>query len=103
MNFSIQSVYNWYRSTLRNPKYRWWLILATAAYLVSPIDLLPDFIPLAGQLDDLAIASLLVAEVSQLVLDGLKNRRGTTTAAATPADINPQAAKSVDVEAVSVE
>ena len=45
MNFSIQSVYNWYRETLRNPKYRWWIILGTLAYLVSPIDIAPDFLP----------------------------------------------------------
>lgn len=38
---------------------------AAAAYLLSPIDLLPDFIPIAGYLDDL----LMVA----VVLDGIFN------------------------------
>lgn len=31
---------------------------AAIAYLLSPIDLLPDFIPLVGQLDDLLIVPL---------------------------------------------
>ena len=52
MNFSIQSVYTWYRETLRNPKYRWWIILGTLAYLISPIDIAPDFLPVIGQIDD---------------------------------------------------
>lgn len=38
---------------------------AMAAYLVSPVDLIPDFIPFIGYLDD----ALLVA----IVLDGLLN------------------------------
>ena len=30
------------------------------AYLLSPIDLIPDFIPVLGQLDDLALLGFLV-------------------------------------------
>jgi uncharacterized membrane protein YkvA (DUF1232 family) len=33
-------------------------VLGAAAYLVSPIDLVPGIIPLAGQLDDAAVALL---------------------------------------------
>lgn len=33
-------------------------VLAAAAYLASPIDLVPGIIPLAGQLDDAAVALL---------------------------------------------
>jgi len=38
------------------------VLLGLAAYLASPIDLVPDFIPVAGHLDDalVAIAALLV-------------------------------------------
>jgi uncharacterized membrane protein YkvA (DUF1232 family) len=31
-----------------------------AAYLVNPVDLIPDFIPLAGYLDDLVLVALIV-------------------------------------------
>jgi uncharacterized membrane protein YkvA (DUF1232 family) len=36
------------------------LIWITVAYLLSPIDLIPDFIPILGLLDDLIIVPLLI-------------------------------------------
>jgi uncharacterized membrane protein YkvA (DUF1232 family) len=98
MNFSIQSVYSWYRNLLRNPKYRWWVILATALYFVSPIDIAPDFIPIVGELDDIFLLTLLVSEVSQLVIEGVKARKSNANTKAP----NPTA-DTVDVDAVSVE
>ncbi|MCL2928390.1 MAG: YkvA family protein [Trichodesmium sp. St16_bin4-tuft] len=79
MSFSIQSLYTWYRNTIRNPKYRWWIIAGTLAYVLSPFDISPDFIPIIGQIDDIAIVTLLVAEVSQMVVDFIKLRRGKDT------------------------
>jgi|SRR5215207_9295912 len=35
-------------------------LLALAAYLASPIDLIPDFIPVIGQLDDAVLAALVL-------------------------------------------
>ncbi len=40
-------------------------LAAVMVYLASPIDLIPDFVPLVGYLDDLLLASVLV--------DGLLN------------------------------
>lgn len=40
------------------------LLLALVAYLASPIDLIPDFIPVLGQIDD-AIAVVLVLRIVQ--------------------------------------
>ncbi|MFM2304110.1 MAG: hypothetical protein RLZZ135_1520 [Cyanobacteriota bacterium] len=67
MNFSIQSIYNWYRALLRNPKYRWWVVAGSLVYLVSPIDISPDVFPIVGWIDDGIVISLLIAEVSQIV------------------------------------
>lgn len=69
MNFSVQAVYDWYRQVIRNPKYRWWIILGTIAYLFSPIDIAPDFIPVIGQLDDLVLLGVLLTEISQIVTE----------------------------------
>jgi uncharacterized membrane protein YkvA (DUF1232 family) len=43
-----------------------WLAVAIVAYAVSPIDLVPDFIPVLGQLDDLVLIPLGVAMVVKL-------------------------------------
>jgi uncharacterized membrane protein YkvA (DUF1232 family) len=42
----------------RDPRVPWYaqvLAMAVAAYALSPIDLIPDFIPIVGYLDDLII------------------------------------------------
>jgi uncharacterized membrane protein YkvA (DUF1232 family) len=39
------------------------LLFALLAYLVSPIDLVPDFIPVAGQLDDAILLILVLRHV----------------------------------------
>ncbi|HAG82372.1 MAG TPA: DUF1232 domain-containing protein [Cyanobacteria bacterium UBA12227] len=98
-NFSIQSLYNWYRNTIRNPKYRWWLILGTLFYILTPIDIAPDFIPIIGQIDDVMILTLLVSEVSQWLIDSAKARKGETVASES---VNPTE-QTVDVESASVQ
>jgi uncharacterized membrane protein YkvA (DUF1232 family) len=40
-------------------------LVAAAVYLASPIDLMPDFVPLLGYLDDVVLAAI--------VLDGILN------------------------------
>lgn len=101
MSFSIQSLYNWYRNTIRNPKYRWWIILGTALYLLSPLDIIPDIFPIVGEIDDVALVTLLVSEMSQLLIERFKARQGESSVsgdtAATEAP-NP-AASTIDVEA----
>ncbi len=85
----VQAFYSWYRATLRNPKYRWLLIGASLLYLVSPIDIAPDIIPIVGWIDDGIVATLLVSEVSQLLMGMLKR----------PSEKPEQVATTVDIDA----
>ena len=98
MNNFPKSIYNWYRNTLRNPKYRWWMILGSILYILSPIDISPDFIPIIGQIDDVVILTLLVSEVSQLLIDTAKARKGEVAESYT----DNTTEKTVDVDAVSM-
>jgi len=98
MAFSLQSLYDWYRDVIRNPKYRWWIILGTIAYLVMPFDIAPDFIPVIGQIDDAIIITLLFTEVSQLLIERVKSKKeGVYSEQVASADTP------VDVQAVSID
>ena len=54
----------------RDPRVPWYakaLCAAVAAYALSPIDLIPDFIPILGLLDDLLIVPLGIMAAVRLV------------------------------------
>jgi uncharacterized membrane protein YkvA (DUF1232 family) len=54
----------------RDPRVPWYakaLAVAIAAYALSPIDMIPDFIPVLGYLDDLIIIPAGVALVVRLI------------------------------------
>ena len=80
------------RRLFRDRRVPWWakaLLPALALYLVMPIDLIPDFIPVIGYLDDLVVvllvATLLFRAVPRDVIDenvgALESRaeKGATT------------------------
>ena len=54
----------------RDPRVPWYakaVALAVAAYALSPIDLIPDFIPVLGYLDDLILVPLGIIVAVKLV------------------------------------
>jgi uncharacterized membrane protein YkvA (DUF1232 family) len=54
----------------RDPRVPWYakaLALCIAGYALSPIDLIPDFIPVLGYLDDLIIVPLGIMAVVKLI------------------------------------
>ncbi|HEX2365033.1 MAG TPA: YkvA family protein [Bradyrhizobium sp.] len=55
----------------RTPWHAKALAAAVAAYALSPIDLIPDFIPVVGYLDDLIIVPLGIRLVISLIPDEL--------------------------------
>lgn len=42
------------------PRMSRWLLVGAIAYLLSPFDLIPDFIPIIGQLDDVVIVPSMI-------------------------------------------
>lgn len=49
------------------PWYAKFIIVISLLYLVSPIDIIPDFIPVAGYLDDIVVVPLLFTFAARLV------------------------------------
>lgn len=54
----------------KNPETPWWvtlLCMAVVAYALSPIDLIPDFIPVLGLLDDLILLPAAIWLIIRLI------------------------------------
>jgi len=70
----------------RHPRTPWYakaLALAIAAYAFSPIDLIPDFIPILGFVDDLIVLPLAIVFVLTLIpADVMAESRAVAAAAA---------------------
>lgn len=97
-------LHNWYRKALKHTKYRWLVILGTLLYLVSPLDISPDALPIIGWIDDGIIASLLISEVASLVTDELKKKQLFNNTIKTELEtvIDTDNVKTITVDAVTV-
>ncbi len=51
----------------RTPKTAKWILRFIFAYILTPIDLIPDFIPVIGFLDELVILPILLLVVRRLI------------------------------------
>ncbi|HEY9657857.1 MAG TPA: YkvA family protein [Allocoleopsis sp.] len=99
--FLTEAIHNFLRNLIRHPKYRWWVIVAGLFYVLSPLDISPDVFPIVGWIDDGAIATLLVAEVAQVLIDQSKTRKAQEKASTTQAATTATTATTIDVEAVA--
>lgn len=98
-NFATKTIanglVNWYREVIRHPQYRWWIVLGSLIYLLNPFDILPDVLPIVGLVDDGLLASILVAEVAQVIRDRRKSQPVSVTnmTAEVPPTIEVQASR----------
>lgn len=72
----LQREYRYYRALVEDPRTpiaAKWLIGGGVGYLLLPVDLIPDFIPVIGKLDDLLIAPALIGLGMKLVPEDVKN------------------------------
>ena len=95
----------WYRKILRNPKYRWWIIVGSLVYLLSPIDISPDVFPIFGQIDDLAVLTLLLSAGTQMIMENIRKKREEELGQPFEPEGDGAAkdGKTVDVDAVSMD
>jgi uncharacterized membrane protein YkvA (DUF1232 family) len=80
----------------RDPRTPWYakaLALCVAGYAFSPIDLIPDFIPVLGYLDDVVIVPLGIIAVVKLIPPPImaENRAAAALAAERPVSRNAAA------------
>jgi uncharacterized membrane protein YkvA (DUF1232 family) len=73
----------------RCPRLARWLLGAAVVYAFSPIDIIPDFIPVLGHLDDVVILPVLVwfalrLAPKELIAEYRANRAGKNECPASP-------------------
>ena len=103
--YPLQILYTWYREIVANPKYRWWIIGGTLMYLISPIDILPDVLPIVGQIDDAVLITLVASEISSVIKDKnamLKQQRSDSKTVKMSEKESSSTDQFVDVAAVEV-
>ncbi|HEY9887828.1 MAG TPA: YkvA family protein [Candidatus Obscuribacterales bacterium] len=91
-------VIKWFTSLIRNSKYRWFVILGSLLYLVSPLDISPDVFPVIGWIDDGLLATIVITELTQLAVERRRQKPGQANQKAEA--IHPE--QVIDVDSVTV-
>jgi uncharacterized membrane protein YkvA (DUF1232 family) len=82
----------------RDPRVPWYakaLAAAVAGYALSPLDLIPDFIPVVGYLDDLILVPLGILAVIRLIPTEILAEHRATAAAARDRPVSRVAAVAI--------
>ena len=95
--------FGWYRALMRHPQYRWLAILGSLIYLVSPIDIAPDIIPLVGQIDDIILLTVLFSAVMQIFSPAIQSSSDPFDAEPSTRSSDDPTVQTVDVKATSVD
>jgi uncharacterized membrane protein YkvA (DUF1232 family) len=103
MGFPVRFLLDGYRRLLTHPRYGIWVLLASFAYLLSPIDLFPDLVPLLGQIDDVALIMLMVSAGTQWLTQRMAPSTVEETRETNPGSTERPAQQTIDVDAVSVD
>lgn len=98
----MRFLFQGYRRLLTHPRYGIWVVIASLFYVVSPIDLSPDLLPLLGQIDDVALLVLLLSVASQWLSQQFLNGQEPESVTETTRE-NEAIRETVDVKAVEVE
>lgn len=100
-----QAIAQVYRGLLSHPQYRWLVIGGTLLYLISPIDLAPDMLPIFGQVDDVVLVYLLVNEAIRAITSYVQNQVGRAPEDEWSQSRAPEddATQTVDVQAETID
>lgn len=88
-----------YRSLLGHPVARWFVILGSIVYLISPLDISPDVFPIIGWIDDGLLATLLATGITEMVLERRRNAKAQKAQAKSTGSTRT----TVDTQATTVE
>lgn len=78
---SLKSSITMLYCALHNPEVPWYvklMLFLVIVYVISPVDLIPDFIPVLGVMDEIILVPLLVGCMIRLVPENVQ-QQGTNT------------------------